>query len=351
MDINFKIKPFWFWNGKMENDEIAEQIKEMHEKGIGGFFIHPRQGLEIPYLSHEWFEKVSVAIECAKKYNMEVWLYDEYPYPSGISAGEVIAQHPEFQAFILDYKVFEAKENEDIYIELPMSEILLARAYKIGNCSILWNEYVELMDNIGVIYKEHIYQESGLTFYNRKRYFVGDGAKALKWKVPKGEWKIFLFYQYPLKNFKYFGTFIDPLNKDAVRLFIQTTHEKYKKYLGHEFGKTIKGIFTDETAPVAGKLPWSKVLPKLFEQTYGENLIEKLPQIICTDIFDTACSKIKYQFWKLVVDTFIESYDKQILEWCHQNNLLYVGEKANFEKLTISIYGHSRNRCRAPKGW
>ncbi|ADL43128.1 glycoside hydrolase family 2 sugar binding [Caldicellulosiruptor obsidiansis OB47] len=327
MNINFKIKPFWFWNGKINNDEIAEQIAQMHEKGIGGFFIHPRQGLEIPYLSHEWFEKVSVAIECAKKYNMEVWLYDEYPYPSGISAGEVIAQHPEYQAFILDYKIVDAKGNEEICIEIPMSEVLLARAYKVRNNAIIWNEYIDLIDNIGIIYKEHIYQESGLTFYNRKRYFVGDNAKVLKWKAPKGEWKIFLFYQYPLKNFKYFGTFIDPLNKDAVKLFIQTTHEKYKKHLGHEFGKTIKGIFTDETAPVSVKLPWSKLLPKLFEQTYGENLIEKLPQIICLDIFDTAGSKIKYQFWKLVVDTFIESYDKQILEWCHQNNLLYVGEK------------------------
>lgn len=199
MNINFKIKPFWFWNGKMENDEIADQIAQMHEKGIGGFFIHPRQGLEIPYLSHEWFEKVSVAIECAKKYNMEVWLYDEYPYPSGISAGEVVVQHPEYQAFILDYKVFEAKDNEEICIEIPMCEVLLARAYRIRNNIIVWNEYIDLIDYIGVIYKEHIYQESGLTFYNRKRYFVGDGAKALKWKVPKGKWKIFLFYQYPLK--------------------------------------------------------------------------------------------------------------------------------------------------------
>ncbi|WPX08313.1 glycosyl hydrolase [Anaerocellum danielii] len=327
MTINFKIKPFWFWNGKIENDEIAEQIKEMHEKGIGGFFIHPRQGLEIPYLSHEWFEKVSVAVECAKKYNMEVWLYDEYPYPSGISAGEVVTLHPEYQAFVLDYKVYEAKDNEEICIEIPMCEVLLARAYRIKNNTIVWSEYIDLIDYIGVIYKEHIYQESGLTFYNRKRYFVGEGAKALKWKAPKGEWKIFLFYQYPLKNFKYFGTFIDPLNKDAVRLFIQTTHEKYKKYLGHEFGKTIKGIFTDETAPVAGKLPWSKLLPELFEQKYRENLIEKLPHIVCSDIFDPSGSKIKYQFWRLIVDTFIESYDKQILEWCHQNNLLYVGEK------------------------
>lgn len=44
MEINFGLKPFWFWNGKMDNGEIARQIKDMSDKGVGGFFIHPRQG-------------------------------------------------------------------------------------------------------------------------------------------------------------------------------------------------------------------------------------------------------------------------------------------------------------------
>lgn len=327
MNINYRIKPFWFWNGDMDNQQIALQIKEMHEKGIGGFFVHPRQGLEVPYLSNEWFEKVSVAVEVAKRYHMEVWLYDEYPYPSGISAGEVIVHHPEYQAFILDYKTAELSSDEEIIFEIPMSEVLFAGAYQIKNNSIQWDKFIDLRDHIGITYREHIYQESGLTYYNKKRYFTGNLAKMFKWKALPGKWKLFLFFQYPLKSFKYFGTFIDPLNKDAIKLFIQTTHERYKKYLGYEFGKTIKGFFTDETAPFGGKLPWSKTIPYIFEKTYGYNLIENLPKLISNNIFDEDIANIKYQFWKLIVDTFIESYDKQIFEWCHQNNLLYVGEK------------------------
>lgn len=307
---------------------IVRQIEEMKEKGIGGFFIHPRQGLEVPYLSSEWFEKVSIAIETAKRCGLEVWLYDEYPYPSGISAGEVVIGNPEYQAYILDYKIIDAEPDKEILLQLPMSDVILARAYRVKGEDIIWDEYIDLDDSIGISYTEDIYQESGLTVYNRKRFFAGNSVKIFRWRSPSsGQWKVFLFYQYPLKDFKYFGTFIDPLNRDAVRYFIQTTYERYKRYFSHEFGKTIKGIFTDETAPFGGRIPWSRRLPYLFKERYGYDLIEILPRIVDTNIYDDLSSRLRYQYWRLVVDTFIESYDKQISDWCCENNLLYVGEK------------------------
>ena len=39
------IQPFWFWNGKMEKNEIRRQINEMDDKGISGFLFHTQQGL------------------------------------------------------------------------------------------------------------------------------------------------------------------------------------------------------------------------------------------------------------------------------------------------------------------
>ena len=58
-----RIKPFWFWNGDMAEDEIKHQIEEMSDKGLGGAFICARQGQKVPYLSEEWFKKVSFAAE------------------------------------------------------------------------------------------------------------------------------------------------------------------------------------------------------------------------------------------------------------------------------------------------
>jgi hypothetical protein len=69
----------------MDAGEVTYQIKEMAERGVGCFFICARQGLKSPYLSDEWFQYVAVAVRAAQACGLGVWLYDEYPYPSGMS--------------------------------------------------------------------------------------------------------------------------------------------------------------------------------------------------------------------------------------------------------------------------
>ena len=62
----FRGAPFWAWNGKLEEEELREQIRMMKEMGLGGFFMHSRVGLDTPYLSDEWFHLVGACIDEAK---------------------------------------------------------------------------------------------------------------------------------------------------------------------------------------------------------------------------------------------------------------------------------------------
>ena len=43
--------PFWSWNGRLEEEELRRQIRQMKAAGLGGFFMHARVGLNTPYLS------------------------------------------------------------------------------------------------------------------------------------------------------------------------------------------------------------------------------------------------------------------------------------------------------------
>lgn len=322
---NFGLKPFWFWNGNMDDDCIVKQIDEMKEKGLGGFFIHPRQGLKIPYMSKKWFDKVGVAIERAKKTGLEVWLYDEYPYPSGIGGGEVIAGHPEYEAYTLQPKIADVEGPGELEIDLEWGTILNAVACPIINGTLIWDKQIDIKEYIGIIHKNKVFQHGGSSIYNDKRYFTAGLAKKLIWPIPYGKWRVFVFVESHVKNFKYFGTFIDSLNKDAIARFIQLTHEQYKKHFGYEFGKTIKGIFTDETSPFGRDLPWSPLLPKLFTEQNGYSLNKNLPALF--DNIGPNTNSVRYDYWNTTVNAFIESFDKQIHGWCQKNNLLYSGEK------------------------
>ena len=78
-------KPFWSWNGKLEKDELLRQIDVMKDMGMGGFFMHSRTGLETEYLGEEWFELINACADYAESIGMEAWLYDEDRWPSGLA--------------------------------------------------------------------------------------------------------------------------------------------------------------------------------------------------------------------------------------------------------------------------
>ena len=326
MKIGYGFKPFWFWNGDMEDQEIEYQIREMHDKGVDGFFIHPRQGLTVPYLSKTWFDKVKVAVEAAKKLNMEVWLYDEYTYPSGAAGGRVMIERPELSARELKIHTHDVEEGP-VSLNYAWGKVLSACACKLVNGKPDWNSRIDLTDYIGSIYPGMAYQDSGLTFYNKKRFFSEGCQWNITWQAPEGQWRIYMCIEEEMTNFKYFGTFIDPVNPEAVRLFIQWTHEAYKKHLGHEFGKTIKGIFTDETAiwGYHGAKPWSPLMPQLFKDKNGYDILELLPALV--DDIGGSTAKIRQDYFETITNAFIESYDVQLHRWCEENGILFTGEK------------------------
>src|SRR5690606_28487213 len=173
-EARYGIHPFWFWNGDMEDKEIIRQIEEMAAKGLGGFFICPRQGLKIPYLSDAWFQKVKLAVEKAEELGLEVWLYDEYPYPSGIAGGEVTLLHPEAKHYILVHRTASVSAGKTCSLELPWGRVLYAKAVPIDPSSGKrdWSKAVDIRGAIGNHQAEPVFQKAGLTAYNQKRFFT-----------------------------------------------------------------------------------------------------------------------------------------------------------------------------------
>lgn len=84
--------PFWSWNGRMEEEEVRRQVNLLYQGGVGGFFMHAREGLEIEYMGERWMSCILAAVREAKRLGLEAGLYDEDRWPSGGAAGRVCAQ-------------------------------------------------------------------------------------------------------------------------------------------------------------------------------------------------------------------------------------------------------------------
>lgn len=333
-----RIQPFWFWNGDLEDDQITRQIKEMAAQGVGGFFICARQGLEIPYLSDEWFQKVKVALRKAGKQGMEVWLYDEYPYPSGIAGGEVLLAHPDAKHYTLEHRLFPLEGGELCTANLPWGRILSAKAVPIDPTTNkkVWDQAKDISCHIGNYQAEPIFQKTGLTTYNEKRFFTYRTVKKMHWKVPKGLWEVHIFLEKEIDDFKYYGTFIDPCHKEAVRTFIELTHERYAKEIGEYFGTTVKGMFTDETG-FLGELPWTPRLINYFVENNGYDLREHLQELLYGEGPMTA--KVRYDYYQALHVLLRDCYHLPIREWCDKYGLAYVAEVPAL-RMTTQLYSH-----------
>lgn len=75
--------------GKPAECEIVAYMNSLHENGIEQILLYPRSGCELEYLSEEWFDTIGKFLKTAKKLDMDVWLYDEFNWPSGDAGGKV----------------------------------------------------------------------------------------------------------------------------------------------------------------------------------------------------------------------------------------------------------------------
>jgi hypothetical protein len=336
-EATYRIHPFWFWNGDMNDEQIRYQIDEMADKGLGGFFVCARQGLEVPYLSDAWFQKVRVAVEAAERRNLQVWLYDEYPYPSGIAGGEVTLEHPEAKHYTLEHRTERVQGGEHLSMELPWARILYAKAIPLSpEGAKLWNEAIDVRSSIGNFQAEPIFQKAGLTAYNQKRFFTYRTVQKMAWTAPPGEWEVLIMQEKEIEDFKYYGTFVDPCNHEAMATFIRLTHDKYAQHLGEYFGGTIKGMFTDEIG-LLGKMPWSPRLPQFFQERNGYDLREHLHALL--DEKGEQSARIRYDYYQAIHELLLSTYHKQVHDWCEQYGLQYVTEVPSVRH-TTQRYSH-----------
>ena len=288
----YRAVPFWSWNDRLEDGELRRQIALMQEGGWGGFFMHARVGLETPYLTPEWFDRVRAAVDEAKRRGMQAWLYDEDKWPSGFAGGLSVASNPDYRMKTLVCK----PDNKPALVKERLRAFL---ARQVDGRLADFRPVRGEEDLIGVRWGE----EWLVQFYPHT--------------VPLGaEW----FNDY---------TYLDTLNPEAVQAFIQTTHEAYARAVGEEFGQTIPGIFTDEPCFQVGnasggpiRLPWTDGFPAYFAQQNGYDLLDHLPALV----YDTPESPaIRYDYWRTVIRRFLESWGKPIYDWCEAHNLAFTG--------------------------
>lgn len=282
-DAEYGSAPLWVWNTAVNHGIIDSMLVEFKDKGFGGVFVHPRPGLVTEYLGNDWFDNWQYALQKAKELGLQIWIYDENSYPSGFAGGHVPEQMP-------------SSWNQGQMLHLTKVTSLpdtAAQFYCILKAG------ANGFEDITAHTSEEKGKAGGYYLFSKENYHRSD-------------W--------------YGGySYVDLMVKGVTEKFIEVTMKGYEKAVGNEFGKSLKGVFSDEPnieTQGPGNIRWTPVLFSRFQQDRGYDLKTALPSLY----EETGnWKKVRHDYYQTLLQLFIDGWSKPWYHYTEKKGLEWTG--------------------------
>ncbi len=323
----------WFVNDTLTEDELTTQLETFKSKGVNELFFNVTGGFPEDYLNDHYFEMIKHTVAECKRLGLSFWIYDEYEFPSGIAGGKLIRDYPELRAKMLTDTPLHPVLGPKMRINREYIRGKFEKAYYF-----IWDEReagaFDVTDEVTV-------EECGDGFYVS---YVNTRGCAVQLHVMSSKLQANVLSAAVGAKFS-FGQegYIDPLREEAMRGFIDSTHEKYKEAVGDEFGKTVKGLFTDEVCVGDphelghDNVPWNDEMKQRFFDRYGYDITPWLYTLVEQPVTPRE-KQVRYQFWRLLTERVRDAHIKQVYEWCDKEGLLYTGHFDGEESMLWSMH-------------
>lgn len=320
--------PFWSWNCHVTKELVEEQIPIFKEMGMGGVTAHPRVGLDLEYMGEEFLERVKDACRIAKEQGMRVVLYDEDNFPSG-NAGGLVTIHPQYRSRYLRM----TRNVLPVYCQETHAGYAVDRA-AYGRALSNGDE----PDGYYICSYRVVLKDGYLDSYQKLQGPLQEETS--------GIWNLYLCVD-PWKDGKI--PYVDTMNPEAVKEFLNVTHERYAKALGDDFGKTAFAIFTDEPRlHNRNLLPYPEYegdttlaytddFSETFAKEYGTPFTDILPEVLW-ELPNQQVSYYRYAYNDHLAERFARAYSDQLGDWCEAHGIASTGHLLSERTLFQQTY-------------
>jgi len=333
----------YFLNHRLQTEEIKWQVEEMIKAGYEGIYPHARQGLLTPYMSVDWWKAIDQIVEICRKRNAEVWIWDEDYFPSGLAGGRVVWENPGLISRGLSFTVQEFSGSGPF--EVDFEEGMLLRAFAVADSG----EIIDVTQYCGTRRQQWTDRHVQHGAYSPLICPIGnphwrdtmvENRFAVSWMPEKAGTYQIVGCVVKKQN----GHHPDMLNAESIRCFIEMLYQPYFDRYAEDFGKTIKGAFTDEPSPGGFLYPWTSCFPEEFKKDHGYDVRDYLPHL-ALDIDDKSAA-VRHHYRLTQHRLQKANYVDQIAEWCREHNILCSGHLTRTEWLTLdSFYWPNELRC------
>ncbi|NJC28462.1 glycosyl hydrolase [Neolewinella antarctica] len=310
--------PFWHINGELTHEGIEKQMRDAKElAGFSGISVlplndgvktngDPKFGTLPEFLSEDYFEQFQHVLTTARELDMEVILYDDIDFPSGMAGGKMESKYPEHTIKRLDL-VERALQTGTKVNEAPPEGKLLS---------------VVAMDSVT---KEIIDLRPQMN------------AGRLAWMPPAGAWKL-MYFVMRRDSFHKKYLVMDFMDTVAVRHFINETYERYYARFPEYFGNTIKVSFFDDVGFWRHPRTWTPSFDDAFTRLNGYEPHNLYPAL-WYDI-GPETESARHAFFLTRAELLAEGFPKLVGEWAKAHGIEDTGHPpGNYDPTPIDMNG------------
>jgi hypothetical protein len=259
------------------------------------------------------------AIEEAARRNMWVILYDEAMYPSGSSAGQVVAENPSYAC----------RGLVQVDLTTAMSGERLQGVF-VGGSGV---ELTDRQTLVAVVTRQH--DQHRIAIVDRPIGSTIRGVHFTEDDPPRRDDHKEVDENHPLAG--------DLLNPEAMQCFIRLVYQRYYDEFGDHFGKTIGAIFTDEPG-LLGKgrpggidpRPGTTGIIEHVSDFLGYDFAPHLPAL--WDDCEPAARQHRAAYARAIRHRLQETYYHPISIWCDTHDVALTGHPEKSDDIGMLRY-------------
>ena len=322
------IVPFLWMHGEDET-RLRETVKAIHESSIGALCVESRPHPD--FLGPKWWRDMDVVLDECKKRNMKVWILDDEKFPTGYSAGRAVGS---------GHTVRYLKERHVDIIGPQKGSSILISPVQLSNSNSKPDTVVSVVAARRIPGKDMDHSTYINIMPDPVENLIDLTAKVIDdvvyWDIPEGLWRIFVITSgYGVGNEKW-DKYINPLEEEGTQILLDTVYEAHYRHYKDDFGKTIKGFFSDEPQFGGGYgyhcrighspnllLPWTEEVLNMMSDTLQCDAIGLLPGL-WTEIGEIT-GRVRFAYMDAVTRLYGQNFCCKIGDWCRAHGVEYMG--------------------------
>ncbi|WP_180272730.1 glycosyl hydrolase [Konateibacter massiliensis] len=317
--------PLWFWNDKLEKEELQRQLKLQTDIGVKCTNPHARtnggEGYIGGYLDEEWFDNIKTVLDYKKEHGEKMWLYDEIDWPAGTCNQTITLDERNREQYV----TIEA-------VEIPKNQVFRSQVRKFEGTGLF--EVKEETDKTKLAYNITIVEKETNAPYELSNYFIYDMfGPELEFQSEKDA--VAYITKVHTDSYETGGNEqVNYLDKEATKQFLKSTYDEYYKYFKDDFGGAITTVFNDETR-MCNPIAWSRSFSDEFWAQKGYDIRKNIYQLI---IPGEEAGRVRCDYFDVLASLFQKNYFGEIQAWCKEHNLKLFAHLLGEE----TLFGHAR---------